>query len=304
MKKILLLSILCFELYAQKTWLVFGGKTGWIGQKAVHILREQGYTVFCAQSRLENRHDIMRELEEIKPDYILNAAGNTGRPNVDWCEDHKQDTLRVNIIGALTLFDCGYCLDVPVVNMGTGCIYQYDQDHPMHSGIGYTEEDEPNFDGSFYSYTKIMLDKLLLSYPNVLNLRLRMPISDDLHPRNFITKISRYEKVVNIPNSMTVLQDLLPIISHMAEAGLRGNYNFVNPGVISHNEVLQLYKDYIDPDFTWTNFTIEEHDKILKAKRSNNELDVHKLLSVFPDISHIKTSMIHVFERMKVNLEK
>lgn len=48
-------------------------------------------------------------------------------------------------------------------------------------------------------------------YKNVLILRVRMPISDDLSPRNFITKISKYEKVVNIPNSMSVLYDLLPI---------------------------------------------------------------------------------------------
>lgn len=31
-------------------------------------------------------------------------------------------------------------------------------------------------------------------------LRVRMPISDDLVARNFVTKITKYEKVVNIPN--------------------------------------------------------------------------------------------------------
>ena len=66
----------------------------------------------------------------------------------------------------------------------------------------------------------------------VLTLRLRMPISDDLSPRNFITKISKYEKVVNIPNSMTVLHDLLPVAVDMAKCGIAGVFNFVNPGVI------------------------------------------------------------------------
>lgn len=41
------------------------------------------------------------------------------------------------------------------------------------------------------------------TYPNVLILRLRMPVSDDLHPRNFVTKISQYDRVVNIPNVST-----------------------------------------------------------------------------------------------------
>lgn len=296
--------MLITPIVAAKSWLVFGGATGWIGQMSCDMLRSQGYEVYAAESRLENRESVLHEIRTKKPDFILNAAGVTGRPNVDWCEDHKQDTVRANIIGALTLCDCAFVCDVPVINLGTGCIYSYDERHPLGSGTGFTELDEPNFAGSFYSYTKIMLDKLLQEYPNVLNLRLRMPISDDLNDRNFITKISRYQKVVNIPNSMSVLHDLLPLIPQMAERGLRGNMNFVNPGVISHNEVLELYKQYIDPSFTWQNFSIEEHDSILKAKRSNNELDATRLLSEFPDVLHIKDAVKGVFERMSINLSK
>jgi dTDP-4-dehydrorhamnose reductase len=301
MNKLLMLLVFSSSACA-KTWLIFGGATGWIGQMAVTMLHEQGYDVVSAQSRLENRESVLDEIQTEKPDFILNAAGVTGRPNVDWCEDHRQETLRTNIIGTLTLCDCAFLCDVPVINLGTGCIYTYDEQHPMLSGIGFTEKDEPNFAGSFYSYSKIMLDKMLQEYPNVLNLRLRMPISDDLNDRNFITKITRYQKVVNIPNSMSVLHDLLPLIPQMAERGLRGNLNFVNPGVISHNEILALYKEYIDPTFVWQNFSIEEHDSILKAKRSNNELETSKLLKQFPQVPPIKKSIISVFKRMQKNI--
>lgn len=57
----------------------------------------------------------------------------------------------------------------------------------------------------------------------------------------------------------------------------KGIYNFCNRGAISHNEVLQLYKEIIDPTYEWTNFSVEEQNKILAAKRSNNELDATKL---------------------------
>jgi dTDP-4-dehydrorhamnose reductase len=283
-----------------KTFLVFGGKTGWIGQKLVALLQEQNQIVFCAESRLENREEIEREIVKIQPDFIINAAGVTGRPNVDWCEDNKQATIRANILGALNLADVAYLHNIHVTNFGTGCIYQYDSTHPMGSGIGFKEEDAPNFEGSIYSKTKIFLDKMLLVYPNVLNLRLRMPISSDLHPRNFITKISRYQKVVNIPNSMTVLDDLLPIAIEMTEMGVKGTYNFTNPGTISHNEILALYKQYVDPQFVWQNFTVEEQNAILKAQRSNNELDVTKLLQLFPDIPHIQDSMHNVFKKIQL----
>lgn len=137
------------------------------------------------------------------------------------------------------------------------------------------------------------VEDLLRNYDNVCTLRVRMPISSDLsNPRNFITKISRYEKVVDIPNSMTILDELLPISIEMAKRNLTGIWNFTNPGVVSHNEILQMYKDYIDSDFTWKNFTLEEQAKVIVAPRSNNELDAGKLKKEFPELLSIKDSLI------------
>lgn len=125
-----------------------------------------------------------------------------------------------------------------------------------------------------------------------------MPISSDLtNPRNFITKISRYNKVVNIPNSMTILDELLPISVEMAKKNCRGIWNFTNPGAVSHNEILEMYKKYIDPNFEWANFTLEEQAKVIVAQRSNNEMDGSKLKNEFPDLLSIKDSLIkYVFE--------
>ncbi len=283
----------------QMTFLVFGGKTGWIGQKIVKLLIDQGHRVYAATSRLEQRERIIQEIERIKPDCVINTAGMTGTPNVDWCEDNKQETIRSNILGALNLADITYLHTIQMIHVGTGCIYEYDAEHPLNGDKGFTEEDTPNFHGSFYSHTKCMLDNLLKNYPNVLNLRLRMPIASDLHPRSFITKITRYQKVVNIPNSMSVLEDLLPLLPKMAERRLTGTYNFTNPGVISHNEILDLYKQYINPGFRYVNFSVEEQDTILKARRSNNYLDTSKLQKEFPELRPIKEAMISVFEKMK-----
>jgi hypothetical protein len=130
-----------------------------------------------------------------------------------------------------------------------------------------------------------------------------MPLADDLHPRNFITKITHYERVVNVPNSMTVLSELLPIAVRMTEDGKTGIYNFTNPGAITHNEILTLYRRYIDESFTWENFSLEEQAKILKAGRSNNELDVRKLTTEYPEIEPIQVAIVHLFERMRDNLK-
>ena len=135
-----------------------------------------------------------------------------------------------------------------------------------------------------------------------------MPISDDLHHRSLVTKITKYEKVVNIPNSMTVLTDMLPIAVELARNNYVGKYNFTNPGSISHNEILTMYRDYIDPKFQWKNFTLEEHNTVVVAKRSNNELDSTKLEKACKDLGlavlPIHDAMRGCFERMKVNLGK
>ena len=283
-------------------YLLFG-KGGWICGKLAQILTEQGKTFFISEARTENRDSVIKDIEKYNPNFVLNAAGVTGRPNVDWCEDHKIETIRSNVIGTLNIADICAERNIHHLLYATGCIFEYDEEHPVF-GRGFTEDEIPNFYGSFYSHTKAMVEDILINYPTTCILRVRMPISDDLSPRNFITKILNYEKVVNIPNSMTVLSELIPISITMAERKLIGIYNFCNPGAISHNEILDMYKKHIDHTYTYQNFSVEEQSMILKAGRSNNTLDHTKLCNSLPDIQidEIHVAMEKVFQRMAVNL--
>jgi dTDP-4-dehydrorhamnose reductase len=285
--------------------LIYGGKTGWIGGKMAVLLQEKGVEFVLADARCENRADVAAELDDVKPSHVFMAAGITGRPNIDWCEDHMPETIRTNVIGTLNLADLCNERGIHCTVYATGCIFKYDDAHPLGSGVGFTEDDVPNFDESFYSKTKGFMEPMLRCYPTCLILRVRMPISDDLSHRNFITKIVKYERVVNIPNSMTVLTEMLPASLAMAEKGLMGVYNFCNPGVISHNECLDLYTKYIDPTYKYMNFSLEEQSKILKAGRSNNELDSTKLMKDMPEgivINDIKTAVELCMQRMQKNL--
>ncbi|CAH8320165.1 unnamed protein product [Eruca vesicaria subsp. sativa] len=288
---------------AQKPSLKFliYGKTGWIGGLLGKLCEKQGIAYEYGKGRLEDRASLLQDILSVKPTHVFNSAGVTGRPNVDWCESHKTETIRANVAGTLTLADVCREHGLLMMNFATGCIFEYDEKHPEGSGIGFKEEDTPNFTGSFYSKTKAMVEELLKEFDNVCTLRVRMPISSDLNnPRNFITKISRYNKVVNIPNSMTVLDELLPISIEMAKRNLKGIWNFTNPGVVSHNEILEMYRDYINPEFKWANFTLEEQAKVIVAPRSNNEMDASKLKKEFPELLSIKESLIkYAFEPNK-----
>jgi 3,5-epimerase/4-reductase len=175
--------------------------------------------------------------------------------------------------------------------MGTGCIFKYSYNYNNYK-YKFNEDDVPNFFGSSYSIVKGYTDELMhLLDDTVLNLRIRMPITSRDEPRNFISKITRYEYVCSIPNSMTVLDELLPIMIDMAKKKTTGTFNFTNPGVISHNEILEMYREYVNKDFTWKNFTEEEQRKILAADRSNNHLDTSKLEKMYPNVKNIKDSV-------------
>ena len=126
---------------------------------------------------------------------------------------------------------------------------------------------------------------------NVLNLRIRMPITGSMNTRNFITKITTYEKICSIPNSMTVLPELLPLALDMMNNNMTGTINLTNPGLISHNEILTMFTEIVDPEFTWKNFTAEEQRKILASDRSNNFLDTTKLETMYPQVKNIKESV-------------
>eukprot|EP00123_Amoebidium_parasiticum_P016353 comp23401_c5_seq1/m.38825 comp23401_c5_seq1/g.38825 ORF comp23401_c5_seq1/g.38825 comp23401_c5_seq1/m.38825 type:complete len:293 (-) comp23401_c5_seq1:146-1024(-) len=282
-------------------YLVFGS-TGYLGTIICQLLEEHGKSYVRAKSHLENVLDVVSELDAVKPKHVLHAAGLTGRPNVDWCEDHKLETVRVNVFGTLSLADACYKRGIHMTYYATGCIYDYDENTELKcGGKPFTEEDEPNYDGSFYSVTKAHVEFSIKQYPNVLILRIRMPVSDDLHPRNFVTKIASYQKLINYPNSLTVLSDLMPISLDMAEKQRTGVYNFTNPGAISHHEIMDLYKKYIDPTKEFESMTLEDQRKILKAGRCNCNLDVSKLLKEYPNVPDIHTSMERVFQHMRVN---
>mmetsp|Transcript_34626 Transcript_34626/g.107064 ORF Transcript_34626/g.107064 Transcript_34626/m.107064 type:complete len:305 (+) Transcript_34626:93-1007(+) len=284
------------------------GKNGWIGGMLIELIKASGDEVVLGDARLENREAVAAEIDKHAPTRVLNAAGVTGRPNVDWCEFNKQTVIRTNIIGCLNLADLCWQRKIHCTLYATGCIFEYDDAHPLGGGLStaFTEEERANFDGSYYSMTKGFCEEMLRAFLDHLTvLRVRMPISDDLSPRNFITKISKYEKVVDVPNSMTVLHDLLPASLELSRRELSGIYNFCNPGAISHNECLELYKKHVDPAFTWTNFTLEEQDKILAAKRSNNELNCQKLVDALPDmdIPEIHVALDRCMARTKKHLD-
>ena len=288
------------------------GSRGWIGSKVVKLLQSMDHTVIKGQVRTDNKEAVEYEIVQVNPTHVMCFIGRTHGQigdkvysTIDYLEQPGKirDNVRDNLFSPMILGLLCVKYNIHLTYLGTGCIFQYDEDHPYGREInGYRECDKPNFFDSAYSTVKGFTDELLhLLDNNVLNIRIRMPITDEDHSRNFITKITTYEKICNIPNSMTVLNDLLPIIIDLASNKKTGTFNLTNPGLISHNEILQMYKEIVDFDFEWINFTVKEQELILDSGRSNNFLDTTLLQELYPNIKHIKESVRDILHTMKNN---
>jgi 3,5-epimerase/4-reductase len=180
--------------------------------------------------------------------------------------------MRDNFIAPIYLAQICESRGIQFVYLGTGCIYTYDGDKRI-----FSEDDAPNFFGSSYSIIKGFTNTEVQRYSHALNLRIRMPISRECSERNFIDKLVSYPNICSIPNSMTVLDDMWPIIDRMIERRTTGTYNLVNPGVVDHNWVLEQYRAIINPAHIWKLVSYDEQMQFIKSHRSNNELTTAKL---------------------------
>ena len=274
--------------------LIFGSK-GWIGNQFIDYLnanKDENITYLETNVRADNEQLVTDVIMAHSPTHIISFIGRTygGDFNtIDYLEQPGKltDNVRDNLYAPMVLANLSYKFNIHYTYLGTGCIFS--QEDPTKKS--YMETDNPDFFGSSYSIVKGFTDRLMRLYSNTLNLRIRMPIVDFHHSRNFITKITQYEKICSMPNSMTVLSDFYPIILDMMKNKEVGTMNLVNPGLITHNEILEMYKEIVDPEFTWTNFSIEEQNQILKSKRSNNHLDTSKLEKLYPSILPIHYSV-------------
>jgi hypothetical protein len=65
-----------------------------------------------------------------------------------------------------------------------------------------------------------------------------------------------------------------------------------------------MYKEIVDPSFSWENFSIEEQDKILTSKRSNNCLNTNTLENNTKfKVKNIKDSVKDILIEMKNNIK-
>ena len=221
-------------------------------------------------SKIYNLGQAEKEINKFKPKVIINCVGHTGR-NVDDCELDKDKTLMANTFVPIILAEAALRNNIRLVHISSGCIYHFDyrQDKPI------AEDKIPDYFELFYSRTKIYaeraLEVLAKNYP-ILIARIRIPLDNRPHPKNLLTKLINYKKIIDIPNSVTYIPDFIYALRHLIKIEANGIYNVVNKGALVYPDLMEIYKSYV-PGFKYEVIDFKK----LKLNRTNLILSTRKL---------------------------
>jgi dTDP-4-dehydrorhamnose reductase len=307
------------------------GSNGYVGSQFLHELRSRGHEVVAPRSRdleLTAFDAVINALREIRPAFVFNSAGYTGKPNVDACESDRAGTLRGNVVLPQSVAQACASLGIPWGHVSSGCIFsgarlrQDDGTLATHKNltdpsisnwvrthrdrvVGFTEEDTPNFsfrDGpcSFYSGTKALGEEAIAHSGNGYIWRLRIPFDNVDSPRNYLSKLRTYPKVYDNFNSISHRGDFARACVDCWEKGVPwGTYNITNPGFVSTSEVVDLLRRTIDPSrsFQFWADDAEFYRQAARTPRSNCVMDSGKLMragiSIRPVAEALEHSLAH-----------
>jgi len=302
------------------------GASGYIGQAFERELQRRG-----APFRSLSRHQVdytqfetlRKFLGETRPTFLVNAAGYTGKPNVDACETARADTLQGNTLFPLTLAHACGVAKVPWGHVSSGCIYagawvtengqrreEKDLMRPELRGLlgsnrsaiaGFLEGDEPNFSFrrppcSFYSGTKALAEEALAGASQAYVWRLRIPFDEIDNARNYLTKVQRYSKVYDNVNSLSHREDFVRACLDLWERRAPfGTYNVTNPGFVTTRQVIERIEKTLKPDRKFEFWADDEEFYKVAAKtpRSNCVLDVSKLLATGVKLRSVDEALDH-----------
>lgn len=231
--------------------LLLGG-TGYVGQAFASYLKGRGVP-FLAPTRKEADYTqaavLDRLIREHRPEFLVNTAGYTGKPNVDACERDKAATLEGNTVFPLRVGETCAAHGLAWGHVSSGCIYQGAKGTDANGQpIGFTEDDPANFsfrsgNCSFYSGTKALAEEHLVGGSPVYIWRLRVPFDHRDGARNYISKLLRYKRLLEVRNSLSHLEDFIAACWATFERKLpTGIYNVTNHGSVTTREVVEMIR--------------------------------------------------------------
>jgi dTDP-4-dehydrorhamnose reductase len=222
-------------------------------------------------------------------DIVINCSGFTGAPNVDGCENHKDACYFYNVTAPLYITNVCNTLGVPIIHIGSGCVYSgYDKI--------YTEDDISDFGAdcyfsSTYSKSKDTFEKLSSNMDRYI-FRIRIPFNGIKEPKNYLYKLLHYDNLISKQNSITCVDDLVFFINKFITLQKKpkfGIYNVVNKGSTDAAEVVDMLKENNLFNPKWNFVSINQAD--FSVARSNCILSTKKIKDLGMELPDVRESL-------------
>lgn len=263
--------------------IVLLGGNGYVGSAIGRALTRRGLafrSVTRSQVNYADRDTLTALLKDVRAEFLINAAGYTGRPNVDACEIHRTECLDGNAVLPGIVRQACEAANVPWGHVSSGCIFT----GARSDGSGFRETDPPNFsfrqnNCSFYSGCKALGEEVLAGAERCHIWRLRIPFNNVDGPRNYISKMLRYDRLLMATNSLSQLDEFADAsISCWTMRLPFGVWHLTNPGSVTTREVVELIQKRGLSNRVFQFFDSEDQflQTAASAPRSNCVLDTSK----------------------------
>lgn len=270
---------------------------GFIGNRLLESWEE---AVF-GEGHIESIADGLKMLDKYQPDVVLNAAGVRGKPNVDWCETNQTETILGNTILPINIALACQKRNIYLLHIGSGCIFYGPSPDPK----GWKEDDYAN-PVATYSKCKYAADLVLATLPNIGIARIRVPMDYISSPHNIIDKLAGFEKIIDVENSITVIEDMVTVFYQLLQKKAAGIFHVTNPGSIKYREIIKLYEKYVGSAKVkkWISEQDLIKDKLVQKTRSTNKLQSHNLVEIKIKMRPIQQAAEETMQRYAALVKK
>ena len=180
--------------------------------------------------------------------------------NTSYIETHLEENLKYNLYYSIQV--CNICknMNVHVTYIGEGCVFSN------------SNSTEPDLKVSNHSLMNIYTEKILNElYPDILYLRIRYPITADFKPNCHLMKLISFTNILDTDNSITIIEDMMPIMLEMLQKQVKGIFNFFGKHYINSIETIIQLKTF-DSLINFKVMTENVHNNKI-GKRSNGIFD-------------------------------
>lgn len=224
--------------------ILITGADGMLGSSLTPLLKKNHTIIACTHKKsysqfqyldITNYKRVSEMIDRYEIDCIVHLASIT---NVDYCETHKSETLRVNYLATQHLVSLCMKKNIYFIYLSTGAVFSGKKKFPYR-------ENNRRRPINIYGQSKLLSENVVQKYSLSCIVRTGWLIGGGKNDHKFVSfilnQIQQNKKnifaVNNVFGSPTITDDLAITIEKLIEYKAVGLYHIVNNGVASRYDI-------------------------------------------------------------------